>query len=358
MTPAPEASTVLVDCRWLGHGGAGRLTELLLRSLAPRPPRGRWVLWGPEPARRLAWPGAEVALTDLDPRAGLGQRGWFQLPRCDLAVFMHQQRPLRRVRAVTFILDTTALRIAAHPAERLAKRAFLRRVAAVSDQVVTISRYSRDCIARDLAVPVGDVEVLPPPADDDLAKRVARLRDRHPRQEAALYVGTFLPHKNLPRLLAAFARTRFREGGGRLWLVGGDAERRRQLLEIMTAEQRGFVELRGNCDDGELARLYATASFLVQPSLEEGFGLPVLEALSCGLPVCVSDGGALPEITAGVAEPFPATSVAAMAAGLDAVAGQARRPPAGPPPGPPRWRPPTTVAFARRFEEIVWRTLH
>jgi glycosyltransferase involved in cell wall biosynthesis len=71
--------------------------------------------------------------------------------------------------------------------------------------------------------------------------------------------------------------------------------------------------------------LYATSLFLVQPSLEEGFGLPAWEAISCGLPVCVSDGGSLPEVSRGFAEPFPAASVVAMSAAIDACAMAARR---------------------------------
>lgn len=349
MTP-----TVLLDCRWLSLGGAGRLTELLLRGLAQHPPAGRWVLWGPPATRELAWPGAEVAHTTLDPRAGFGQRGWFQLPRSDLAVFLHQQRPLRRVRSVTVILDTIPLRFAASRLDRAVKRLFLRRVVTISGEVATISRYSQACIGRDLRTPAERVAVLSLPADDALAERVHALRERLPRQDAALYVGAFLPHKNLPRLVEAFARTDFRAGGGQLWLVGGAPEHRRHLEQALTPDQRRFVLLRERCDQQELERLLATAAFLVQPSLEEGFGLPVLEALSCGLPVCVSDGGALPEITAGVADPFPARSVGAMAASIDATA---RRATDTARPAPAPWAAPSTADFARQFEEIVWRNL-
>jgi len=349
---AAAGATVLLDCRWLSIGGAGRITELLLRGFCRRPPVGRWLLWGPPRTAELAWPGAEVVPNAVDPRAAFGQRSWFRLPRCDLAVFLHQQRPLRRVPAVTLILDTIPLRHGSRRVDRAAKRLFLRRVAASSHEVATISEYSRSCIATDLDTDPRRVSVLSLPVDDELVTRVRNLRACRPRAPAALYVGAFLPHKNLPRLVEAFGRTRFCASGGQLWLVGGANGHRRALEASLSPSQRGWVSVRGRCSDRELEELLATASFLVQPSLEEGFGLPVAEALSCGLPVCVSDGGALPEVAAGQADPFPARSARAMAAGIDAAAQRAAAGDAG-----PAWRGPTCDDFARQVEELVWRNL-
>jgi hypothetical protein len=75
--------------------------------------------------------------------------------------------------------------------------------------------------------------------------------------------------------------------------------------------------------------------------------------MSCGLPVCVSDGGALPEIVAGVADPFPATSVDAMAASIDACARAGAERPSGP--APPAG--PSVEEFAAQVEEIVCANL-
>ena len=364
-SPASRSSgisepSVLLDCRWLSINGAGRLTELLLRSLAADPPPGRWILWGPEELTDLAWDGAETVFTDADPRALFGQRSWFSLPPCDLAVFFHQQRPLRAIPSVTMILDTIPLRFATNAVDRAVKRLFLRRVASASKEVVTISEYSRACIERDLGLDPESVTVLVPPVDEALGQRVRALRRRLPPAEAALYVGAFLPHKNLDRLIAAFGRTQFAAGGGKLWLVGGAPDHRAELVAGLTADQRRYVELSGRCTQEDLEARFATALFLVQPSLEEGFGLPVWEALSCDLPVCVSDGGSLPEITAGLVEPFAATSVDAMVTSLDICAADARRRRLDGAvitadwPGRHAARP---EEFARRFTEIVWRNL-
>lgn len=317
----PAEPTVVLDCRWLGIGGPGRTTELVLRGLAESPPPGHWVLWGPEGATSaLAWPGTDVVPIENDPRALFGQRRAFDIPRGDFHVFMHQQRPVRSLPSATLIYDTIALRHGGRPAVRMGKRLVLRRIAHSARRILTISEYSRATILRDLGADPDRVEILRLPFDALFADRVLELRTRVARENVALFVGGFRPHKNLPRLLAAFGQTEFRRSGGRLVLVGAGEEQAAALLGRLDDTQRSFVRVLHSCSQADLDRLFATALFLVQPSLEEGFGLPAWEAMCCGMPVCVSDGGALPEVTRGFAEPFPATSVPAMAAAIDACA--------------------------------------
>jgi len=251
-----------------------------------------------------------------------GQRGWFDVPAADLVVFMHQQRPLRQVPAVTVIHDTTPVRFNRNRVDGWYKTRFLRHVGRISRGVITISDFSSQCITRDLGVAPGKITRVGLPADGDLARRVLARRGDAPQEDVALYVGLFLPHKNLPRLLQAFGRTAFRRSGGKLLLVGGK-DAAEPLRLSLDGEQRGYVTIRRECAQEELERLYATSRFLVQPSLEEGFGLPVREALAAGLPACVSDGGGLPEATMGFAQHFAATSVTAMSAAIDRTAEQA-----------------------------------
>jgi glycosyltransferase involved in cell wall biosynthesis len=132
------------------------------------------------------------------------------------------------------------------------------------------------------------------------------------------------------------------------------------LRASLDDEQRRYTEIRPRCTQDEVEGLLATCRFLVQPSLVEGFGLPVWEALAAGLPVCVSDGGALPEITMGMAEHFPARNIEAMAEAIDACATRAGR--MGP--GDDRAlserllaRAPSVAEFAAQFEGIVRRHL-
>lgn len=318
--PSPR---IVLDCRWLNSGGAGRITELLLRGLAAGAGEADWVLWGPPAVEQFAWPAAEVAIENHDPRTWRGQRNWLDVPAGDLVLYLHQQRPLRPGPSVMFIHDTIPLHFASTPLDKALKRQFLRAAAALSTRVLAPSEYSRSCILSDLGVPRDKVTVVCCPGDPEMAERVAAVRRALPREPVALYLGLFLPHKNLERLIEAFGATTFRAGGGRLVLMGGTPGEHAALEERLTPAHREFVQTRPFGSQHDLETLLGTCTLLVQPSLEEGFGLPAWEALCCGVPVCASDGGSLPEITQGYAEVFPAASTERMTEALDATAARA-----------------------------------
>jgi glycosyltransferase involved in cell wall biosynthesis len=108
-----------------------------------------------------------------------------------------------------------------------------------------------------------------------------------------LFVGTLEPRKNLGRLLHAWNEVKddFKE----MWLmIAGVSGNVFKTIHVSHDWER--VRFLGYVDDETLAGLYAKASLFVLPSQDEGFGLPVLEAMASGAPVIVSDGGALPEV--------------------------------------------------------------
>lgn len=113
-----------------------------------------------------------------------------------------------------------------------------------------------------------------------------------------LFVGTLEPRKNLTRVLRAFSQARERASvPHRLLVVGGHGwKNRMDLREISRAESRGAAEYLGPLEDAELFSLYRNADYLVAPSLYEGFGLQVLEALTAGIPVITSKTSSLPEV--------------------------------------------------------------
>jgi glycosyltransferase involved in cell wall biosynthesis len=316
-----ESKRVLLDCRWLGLGGAGRATELLLRGLTELRPPGRWILWGPADVAAFAWDGAMHVPSNGPPKALGGQRALRAVPRNDLAIYLHQIRPLRPGSSVTVIHDTIPLRHGGSAANRLAKRLFYRAAAARSTRIVTVSEHSRRSIERDLGVPPDRISVVTYPVDEELSRRVLALRATLAPQQTALYVGSFARHKNLERLLLAFAETSFRRHGGMLVLTGGEAQRVGELRSFARAHGVGCVRIEGPSPQTRLEELYATSRLLVQPSLEEGFGLPVWEAMCCGVAVCASDAGSLPEITRGLARTFSPTSVPELTRAIDEVAG-------------------------------------
>jgi len=128
-------------------------------------------------------------------------------------------------------------------------------------------------------------------------------------------VGSLEPRKNLSLLIKALGMVKTTiplimagwEGwGDKPWM----AEIERQGLQ-----QRVFVT--GYVDDEDLARLYSGARALVYPSLYEGFGLPLLEAMACGCPVICSNAASLPEVAGNAAVLFHPNDYKALAKGID-----------------------------------------
>ncbi len=141
-----------------------------------------------------------------------------------------------------------------------------------------------------------------------------------------LYVGGMDPHKNLGNLLRAMARIHpERANAWHLALVGSHHASRgakyleeiRTLRDTLGLEKR--VTLTGFIPDEELVHVYHAAEVLVLPSLDEGFGLPVVEAMACGLPVAVSDRGPLPSLAGDAGLTFDPEDPADMARTIGAM---------------------------------------
>ena len=113
-----------------------------------------------------------------------------------------------------------------------------------------------------------------------------------------LYVGNFRPHKNLPRLIRAFAALDAPLRSRHVLLLAGGDRANRPALEVLA---RGLgvadrVVFTGQVHDADLPVLYSECALFVLPSLEEGFGLPALEAMACGAAVVAADRAAIPEV--------------------------------------------------------------
>lgn len=309
---------VLLDCRWLGLGGAGRLTSVLLRELTEWPPPGRWILWGdPDALADAVWASASVEASRMDPRVLFGQRQALRVPPSDVAVYMHAIRPLVPGRSVTFVHDTIPLRWGGSASVRLAKRAFLRAAARLTTRIVTGSAVSREAIRRDLGVPAERIDLVPYPVDRRFVDAVARARERLGADEVVLYVGRFDTHKNLPRLCEAFAATAFARGGGRLVLHGGLPGEVESLRRWVEGRRLGAVEVRPASGEDELVAALARCRALVLPSHEEGYGLPAFEAAAAGIPVAASRTGAIADLPSDAAVLFDPRDTDGIARAID-----------------------------------------
>lgn len=133
--------------------------------------------------------------------------------------------------------------------------------------------------------------------------------------EYFLYAGALQPRKNLVNLLKAFSVFKRRlQSSMKLVLVGRLAWKNDEFVELLkTYKHRDDVVLTGYLEEGELANLMASAYAFVYPSLFEGFGVPVAEAMRCGVPVLTSKASAMEEISEGAALYFDPQNVDDMA---------------------------------------------
>ena len=129
------------------------------------------------------------------------------------------------------------------------------------------------------------------------ANRIAEVRKRYGVEAPfVLSVGTLEPRKNLPALLRAYARIRD-DVPHNLALAGARGWRSAEFQEAVERANLGDrLRLMGFVDDRDLPALYSAADLFAFPSLYEGFGLPVLEAMACGAPVLTSNASSLPEV--------------------------------------------------------------
>jgi len=180
-------------------------------------------------------------------------------------------------------------------------RFYVPRVVRAAERVIAVSDFTKRELIDVLGVPEERVRVVP----NGVGQPFVADGDRA-EGEYVLAVGTVEPRKNLPRLAQATraAGLELRVAGARGWgdvRVNGDGDGVRFL---------GFVP------DEELAALYRGALCFTYPSLYEGFGIPVLEALACGAPVVTSSGTAMAEVADGAAVLVDPTDAESIAAGI------------------------------------------
>jgi glycosyltransferase involved in cell wall biosynthesis len=190
-----------------------------------------------------------------------------------------------------------------------------------ANRFIAVSRYTADDLIRRAGVPASKIDVVYHGLDPVYAKPIAP-RTRSSSVPYMLAVGGVSPRKNTRRLIQAFSRWRGR-GGHRPEF---------QLLITGTSLDSEFtgsgaslpegVKLLGYVEKEQLPSLYAGAAAFLYPGIYEGFGLPIIEAMSCGTPVVTSRTGAAPEIAGGAAILVDPFDVGAIEAGLEQVTGQ------------------------------------
>jgi glycosyltransferase involved in cell wall biosynthesis len=193
-------------------------------------------------------------------------------------------------------------------------RAVIPRVARRADRVIAISEAGKRDIVNRLGVPAERIDVtLLGHADTATQEPAPAVRRRHglPAGPLVLSVGTRKEHKNLGRLVEAMGSV----PDAALVLAGNSTDLDGQLR---AAAQRGGVDLHllGFLDSADVEALYREASAFVLPSLNEGFGLPLLEAMRRGIPTATSNVSSLPEVAGDAALLFDPHDTDAIAAAI------------------------------------------
>lgn len=207
---------------------------------------------------------------------------------------------------------------------RMYRQLVVPRAIARANAIVTVSDYTAGQLVSRFALSRDRIRVIPNTIDKEWFFETAVSREPSPKY--ILVVAGEAPSKNLNRAIAAFGRFRdhYKKEIVRLKIAGvkpkfheGFAQYARKLG---VAEYIDFI---GYVSDVEMRKLYLEAELFLMPSLSEGFGIPVLEAMASGVPAVISSATSLPEIGGAAARYFDPTSVDDMAGAILEVASNA-----------------------------------
>ncbi len=291
--------------------GVGLYSREMLDGLAARRPEVRFEYWlrphrflraaglaaRPNTRRRLlAWP--------------LGPRG--------AALFhgLNQRLPAMRLRATVVTFHDLFVMTGDYstPEFRARFTAQARDAACRADAIIAVSNFTKSQIVGLLGVPEARVRVVHHGARRLAFPNVAR-------EQVILHVGALQTRKNIVRLVEAFETL---DESWRLVLAGAAGFGAAAILErIARSPARARIELPGYVTPAEIANWYARATVFAFPSLDEGFGMPLLEAMAAGTPVVTSNRSALPEVAGDAALLVDPEDTGALAAALRQLTGDA-----------------------------------
>lgn len=281
-----------IDCRKIADFGIGTYVRGLVYGLAEIGAPEKYILFVPRPLPELPFAQVVVDVPTYSLRELPLMGRAIARARLDLFHSPDLMLPWTSCPCVVTLHDA----IRSHypprnPAARIYVAVMTPRALHKSVYVLTVSEAAKRAILETFDCDAAKIAVTPNGVDEIFFADGPRAEGRY-----FLFVGNDKPHKNVERLVEASRRI-----AGQLVLVGGEFERYDGVIAP------GFVTIE------ELAALYRGAIALVMPSLEEGFGLPVLEAMAAGTPVIASDIPALREVTGGHAfhvDPYSVDAVA------------------------------------------------
>ena len=190
-------------------------------------------------------------------------------------------------------------------------------VARQLNYIVTVSKASRTDIIADFGVDPATIAVMYNGVEADLFRPMPHI-ERKPAQIMAT-ASADTPHKGLQVLLRAAAALQKKGRELNLVLVGKPREGGATEQLVAQLNLASHIRWVSGVDHATIVELYAESTLAVVPSLYEGFGLPAVEAMACGIPLIVSDGGALPEVAGEGGVVVPAGDSEALATAIEAL---------------------------------------
>lgn len=255
----------------------------------------------------------------------IGFLGQLRKLDADLVHFpMVQQPVLYKGTTITTMNDLTTLRYGnpsknalVYKLKQMVYKRVNKRVAKKSDTIITYTQYVRDDVVKFAGILPDKVDVIPLAADKITLppEEIVALK----YQKFIMYVGRPTPHKNLERLLEAFARLKGPHPELILVLAGKKDANYRMIEEQVRIKGPTNVLFTDFVSDGQLRWLYENCLAYVFPSLSEGFGLPGLEAMVHGAPVISSNATCLPEVYGDAAHYFDPLDVQAITNAINEV---------------------------------------
>jgi len=239
--------------------------------------------------------------------------------------------PLPKTRAVVTIHDIIHLlypQFLPSHAAHLYARFMIRRALTRADRIITVSYNSRRDLADYYGIPSSRTDVIYNGVSsrftpDVTEQEVARVAERHGLSRPyLLFLGGEKPHKNVQNVVRAFAEARrLKQIPHSLVLAGPMPKNPGRIDALVSAlDLDQAIRRTGVVPDEDLPGLYAGAAALLYPTLYEGFRLPVVEAMACGVPVLTSSTSALQEIAGGYAYLVDPMDVDAIAEGIAVLA--------------------------------------
>jgi len=326
-----------IDARALGWAGLGRYSRNLLKNITENDNENDYVVFAPKsfadelnnlPRTRFV----PVTSSYYSLREQTVFLAAILQEKIDLMHFLHFNAPIfyRRPFVVT-IHDLTRFFFPAQKNNgqfhQWAYEEVFRSAVLHSTKIIAVSEHTRSDLVRYFPQVTGKTSVAYEGVDGEVFKQegnelvekenLAKIGITTPY---LLFVGVWMTHKNLPRLLLAFRKVKAEGYAGKLVITGEGLEHHVNVGQL--AKELGLendVVLPGRVSDEMLPILYRQAQMLVFPSLYEGFGLPPLEAMACGTPVAASRTSSIPEILGEAAVYFDPYSVEDIAESINKI---------------------------------------